>query len=146
MRICIFGMGAVGGHLAAKLADAGHEVSAVLRGDALTAVRERGLTLKLGEQDIHVTLRASERPADLGPQDLVISALKANSLPALAGRLVRVERLHELLVDPCVDIARRLPRPSLLDDQIRCKENDDAKVKPRLRRRGCAAHRERCRR
>ena len=71
---------------------------------------------------------------------------RSKPLPALAWRLVRVERLHELLVDPCVDIARRLPRPSLLDDQIRCKENDDAKVKPRLRCRGCAAHRERCRR
>lgn len=84
MRICIFGMGAVGGHLAAKLANAGHDVSAVLRGAALDAVETMGLTLKVGDQEIHAALNVSDDPRELGVQDLVISTLKANSLSALA--------------------------------------------------------------
>tara|TARA_R110002167_G_scaffold313637_1_gene519287 strand:+ start:474 stop:1436 length:963 start_codon:yes stop_codon:yes gene_type:complete len=77
-------MGAVGGHLAAKLAASGHEVCAVVRGETLAAVCRRGLTLKLGDREIHVSITASDQPADLGRQDLVISSLKANSLSSLA--------------------------------------------------------------
>ena len=48
MRICIFGAGAVGSHLAVRLARAGHEVGCVMRGPHLDAVRARGLTLRAG--------------------------------------------------------------------------------------------------
>lgn len=84
MRICVFGAGAVGGHLAAKLAAAGQEVSVVARGGQLSAVREKGLTLLTGGRRIAARVRASDRPAELGPQDVVISTLKACSLGALA--------------------------------------------------------------
>jgi len=43
MKVCIAGLGAIGGLLAARLASAGHEVSALARGATLAAVRERGL-------------------------------------------------------------------------------------------------------
>ena len=46
MRICIFGAGAVGSHLAVRLSRAGHEVCCVMRGPHLDAVRTRGLTLR----------------------------------------------------------------------------------------------------
>jgi 2-dehydropantoate 2-reductase len=90
MRICVFGAGAVGGHLAAKLAAAGQEVSAVARGAQLEALRRDGLRLIHGEQEIRGRVRASEHPADLGTQDLVIVTLKANALSGAADGIARL--------------------------------------------------------
>ena len=84
MRICVFGAGAIGGNFAARLADAGNEVSVVARGAHLEAIRAKGLTLLAGDRKIVAKVRASDRPADLGPQDAVISTLKATGLAALA--------------------------------------------------------------
>jgi 2-dehydropantoate 2-reductase len=84
MRICIFGAGAVGGHLAVKLAAAGHEVSCVMRGAHLAATQVNGLTLEVGDTRTVARVAASDDPRRLGPQDLVISALKATSLAGLA--------------------------------------------------------------
>jgi 2-dehydropantoate 2-reductase len=83
MRICIFGAGAVGSHFAVRLALAGHEVSCVMRGAHLEAVRANGLTLRVGEAEFSADVNASDDPAALGPQDVVISTLKANSLGSL---------------------------------------------------------------
>src|ERR1700722_20562653 len=52
MRICIFGAGAVGGHFAVRLALAGHDVSCVMRGPHLEAVKARGLTLRMAETEL----------------------------------------------------------------------------------------------
>jgi 2-dehydropantoate 2-reductase len=87
MRICVFGAGAVGGHLAAKLAAAGNQVSVVARGPNLRAVQRNGLKLIHGGQVIRGDVRASERAVDLGPQDLVIVTLKACALSAAAGEI-----------------------------------------------------------
>ena len=84
MRICVFGAGAIGGNYAARLADAGNEVSVVARGAHLDAIRSKGLTLISGDRRIVARVKASDRPADLGPQDVVISTLKATGLAALA--------------------------------------------------------------
>jgi 2-dehydropantoate 2-reductase len=84
MRICVFGAGAIGGNFAARLADAGNEVSVVVRGAHLEAIRANGLTLIAGDRKIVAKVRASDRPADLGSQDAVISTLKATGLGALA--------------------------------------------------------------
>ena len=84
MRICVFGAGAVGGHVAAKLAAAGHDVSVVARGPNLAAIQKEGITLQIGERRILGRVTASDRPGDLGTQDFVISTLKAPGLPALA--------------------------------------------------------------
>ena len=51
MRICIFGAGAVGSHFAVRLAQAGHEVSCVMRGPHLDAVKAKGLTLRVGNAE-----------------------------------------------------------------------------------------------
>jgi 2-dehydropantoate 2-reductase len=85
MRICIFGAGAVGSHLALRLAHAGNEVSCVMRGAHLAAVRQNGLTLRVGSEEFKATVKASDNPAELGPQDFVISTLKATGVAALAG-------------------------------------------------------------
>lgn len=84
MRICIFGAGAVGGHLAVRLRRSGHDVSVVARGDNLAAIRAHGLTLRAGGDTLHADVKASDRPAALGTQDIVISTLKANALSGLA--------------------------------------------------------------
>ena len=87
MRICIFGAGAVGSHFAVRLALAGHEVSCVMRGAHLAAVKANGLTLCIGDAEFNANVRASDDPADLGPQDVVISTLKATGVSALASGL-----------------------------------------------------------
>lgn len=85
MRICVFGAGAVGGYLAALLSRAGADVSVVARGAHLGAIQERGLTLLSGTETLTVDVPATNRPADLGKQDVVIVTLKAHSIaPAVA--------------------------------------------------------------
>ncbi|MXQ09860.1 2-dehydropantoate 2-reductase [Alphaproteobacteria bacterium GH1-50] len=87
MKICIFGAGAIGGYMGAKLAEAGADVSLVARGPHLAAMRENGLTLieETGETTVKVT--ASDNAADLGPQDYVIVTLKAHSVPPVVDRM-----------------------------------------------------------
>lgn len=87
MRICIFGAGAIGGYLGAKLAASGAEVSLVARGPHLAAIRDRGLTLIEEDHETCHRIRASDDPAELGPQDYVILTLKAHSVPPVVGRL-----------------------------------------------------------
>jgi 2-dehydropantoate 2-reductase len=87
MRICVYGAGAIGGNFAARLAAAGNDVSVVARGAHLDAIRTRGLTLRTGDRAIVGKVKASDRPADLGPQDVVISTLKASSLGDLAANV-----------------------------------------------------------
>ncbi len=84
MRICIFGAGAVGGHFAAQLAAAGHEVSVIARGAHLEAMRSNGVTLLKGERRIVAQVRAAERAAELGHVECVLVTLKATGLGALA--------------------------------------------------------------
>src|SRR5260370_32763620 len=84
MRICVFGAGAIGGNFAARLAAAGNEVSIVVRGAHLEAIRARGLTLLAGDKKISAPVQASDRPADLGPQDAVLVTMKASGQHALA--------------------------------------------------------------
>src|SRR6202790_3283932 len=83
MRICIFGAGAVGSHFAVRLALAGHDVCCVIRGSHLEAVKANGLTLRVGDSEFSARVKVSDDPAALGPQDLVISTLKANALGSL---------------------------------------------------------------
>ena len=92
MRICIFGAGAVGSHFAVRLALAGHEVSCVMRGPHLEAVKANGLTLRVGDAEFAADIKASDDPAALGPQDVVISTLeghrrrRARNRPGTAAR------------------------------------------------------------
>jgi 2-dehydropantoate 2-reductase len=87
MRICVYGAGAIGGNFATRLADAGNDVSVVARGVHLEAIKARGLTLRTGDRTVVAEVKASDRPADLGPQDVVISTLKASSLGDLAANV-----------------------------------------------------------
>jgi 2-dehydropantoate 2-reductase len=84
MKICIFGAGAVGSFLAARLAHSGKTVSVIVRGAHLSAIKQNGLTLQARDGEFTVKLPASDKPAELGPQDLVIVSAKTPSLPQVA--------------------------------------------------------------
>jgi 2-dehydropantoate 2-reductase len=82
MKLCIYGAGAIGGYLGVLAAEAGAEVSLIARGAHLAAIRERGLTLRIGGEEKTCRVEATDDPYELGPQDGVIITLKA---PAVAG-------------------------------------------------------------
>ncbi len=84
MKVCIYGAGAIGGWIGVHLAQTGHEVSVVARGATLEALQKNGLACvqsQASDARIKADVKASANPADLGPQDLVIVAVKA---PAMA--------------------------------------------------------------
>lgn len=82
MRIAIFGAGAIGGFLGAKLAAGGTDVSLVARGPHLKAMQERGLVLRENGVDSVTRPRVAADAAELGVQDYVVVGLKAHSVPA----------------------------------------------------------------
>ena len=88
MKVCIYGAGAIGGYLGAELATAsGVEVSVIARGAHLAAMREHGLKLLVDGQEKVARLRCSDDPAELGPQDYVVVALKAHQAWEVADRM-----------------------------------------------------------
>ena len=87
MKVAVVGLGAVGGLIAARLAGAGHEVSALARGETLARVRERGLIVdSVGKRSV-ARIAVAADAAELGPQELVVVALKAPALAALAPQI-----------------------------------------------------------
>ena len=88
MKLCVFGAGAIGGLMAAKLAAKGDvEVTVIARGPHLAAMQSKGLTLRSEGQEITVPVRAVASAAEAGPQDYVVVTLKAHSLPGAAQQM-----------------------------------------------------------
>ncbi len=88
MKVCVFGAGAIGGYMAAKLAGTGEaEVSCVARGPHLKAIQANGLILRSEGKTLVTHPRATDDARQLGPQDFVIIAVKAHSLPAAASSI-----------------------------------------------------------
>ena len=84
MKVCIYGAGAIGGWLGVKLARAGCEVSVVARGATLEALQTHGLRLRDGSELLSSPVHASANPAELGPQDLIVVAVKAPAMAEVA--------------------------------------------------------------
>jgi 2-dehydropantoate 2-reductase len=84
MKISVVGAGAIGGLVAAKLAAIGQEVSVVVRGAHLAAIREKGLRLHEGSTERTFQVRATDKMSELGPQDLVVIGLKAHQVAGVA--------------------------------------------------------------
>lgn len=81
MRIAVIGVGGLGGYYGGLLARAGHEVAFVARGVHLAALREKGLEVKSVHGDFRVTAAiATDRPAEIGPVDLVLVCVKTTGL------------------------------------------------------------------
>src|SRR4029079_4042101 len=87
MNICVVGAGAIGGWIAAKLAIAGEEVTVLARGDTLRLARAEGLRLEEQGEEFVATVAADDEAQAIGPQDVVIVAVKAPALPELASEL-----------------------------------------------------------
>jgi 2-dehydropantoate 2-reductase len=87
LRICVFGAGAIGGYMAGLLADAGLDVSVVVRGAHLAAIHRDGLVVEVDGRTVHARPRASDDPATLGVQDAVLVTVKAPSLPSVAATI-----------------------------------------------------------
>lgn len=82
-RICVAGVGALGGLLAAMLARTQPHLSVVARGETLRRIRTDGLVLHDGTQT-HVVRPPADIRAPDAVQDIIILAAKAHQLPALA--------------------------------------------------------------
>jgi 2-dehydropantoate 2-reductase len=90
MRIGIFGAGAIGGLLAARLAHAGADVTVVARGAHLAAMQARGLRLLSGGETITAHPRCAADAQAAGEQDFVVVTLKAHALPSAAPAIARM--------------------------------------------------------
>ena len=98
MKICIYGAGAIGGLIAARLAQSGHDVSVVARGAQLAAIREKGLRILFEKKEFQVKIKADSDPARLGPQDCVFVAVKGQSLPEVAAGIAPLLGPHTSIV------------------------------------------------
>ena len=85
MKVCIIGAGSIGGLIGAKLALAKQaQVSALARNSTLQSLRDRGWQLRQNGQLLQAPAVASDDAAALGPQDLVLIAVKGPALTAVA--------------------------------------------------------------
>jgi 2-dehydropantoate 2-reductase len=104
MKICIYGAGAIGGYLGVLLKQGGADVSLIARGAHLEAIKANGLKLVIAGGNHVAHMPATSDPAELGPQDYVIVALKSHQawevaaqMQPLLGPDTAVER-HSLVV------------------------------------------------
>jgi 2-dehydropantoate 2-reductase len=99
MRIAIAGAGAVGSVIAAYLMkEGGHEVSLLARGAQLAALRARGLAVESRGKLLESRPKASDDPAELGPQDVILSTVKGYAVADLAPRLAPMRGPHTLVI------------------------------------------------
>ena len=89
MKICVVGAGSIGGLLGVKLSLAGHDVTLIARGANLAAIRDKGMQLQMhdGTELVARNVRATDRIADVGPQDIVILGMKAHQVEPIVDDL-----------------------------------------------------------
>ena len=88
MKIAIYGSGGVGGFFGARLANAGNEVHFIARGAHLAAMRKNGLKVESGAGDVHLPKpHVHEDPAEIGPVDIVMYAVKLGDVESAAQKL-----------------------------------------------------------
>ncbi|MFC3111331.1 2-dehydropantoate 2-reductase [Undibacterium arcticum] len=92
MKIAIIGAGAIGGYVGVKLALAGEDVTFIVRGANLAAIRKNGMKLIMqdGVEHVATNVKATSNYAEAGPQDIVILALKAHQVEAVADDLPKL--------------------------------------------------------
>jgi 2-dehydropantoate 2-reductase len=87
MRIAVIGAGGVGGYFGGRLAAAGSNVAFVARGAHRDAIRADGLRIVSPHGDAVVPVRAVDDPAEIGPVDVVIVAVKLWDTEAALARI-----------------------------------------------------------
>ena len=99
MKVCVVGAGAIGGFIGTRLALTGsHEVAALARGATLAALRRHGWRLREGGTLRSAPARAAEQAGELGPHDLVVIAVKGQSLPEVAPSIAPLLAAHTLVL------------------------------------------------
>ena len=98
MKICIYGAGAIGGWIGARLAALGEPVSVVARGATLAALQTHGLRLQQAEGLLQVPVQAADNAAALGVQDLVVVAVKAPALAEVARYIAPLLGPHTIVL------------------------------------------------
>ncbi|MES3003055.1 MAG: 2-dehydropantoate 2-reductase [Pseudomonadota bacterium] len=100
MKIAIVGAGAIGGFVGAKLALAGEDVTFIVRGANLAAIRAHGIKLvdNAGGEQVATNVRATDNYEEAGPQDLVILAVKAHQVEDVAAQLPQLFNAHTPVV------------------------------------------------
>ena len=85
MKVAIIGAGAIGGYVGVKIALAGDDVTFIVRGANLEAIRQNGMKLVMSDGTEHVAndVAATNDYAAAGPQDIVILAMKAHQVEAV---------------------------------------------------------------
>jgi 2-dehydropantoate 2-reductase len=86
MRIIVYGVGAIGGTIAAALARAGQPVAGIARGSRLAAITDRGLLLRTPDAEARVRFPCHADPAEagIGPGDAILLTMKTQDTgPAL---------------------------------------------------------------
>jgi 2-dehydropantoate 2-reductase len=121
MRIAMMGSGGIGGYIGARLAQSGEDVVFIARGAHLEAMRRSGLRLKSQLGDVVLrSVSATETPAEIGPVDIVIFAVKlydtesaAAAMVPLVGPTTRVVTLQNG-IDSVDALARFAPRSQIV--------------------------------
>jgi 2-dehydropantoate 2-reductase len=92
VKIAIIGAGAIGGYVGVKLALAGEDVTFIVRGTNLEAIRKKGMKLIMHDGTEHIAdnVKATNNYAEAGPQDVVILAMKAHQVEAVANELPKL--------------------------------------------------------
>jgi 2-dehydropantoate 2-reductase len=98
VKICIYGAGAIGGLLGAKLARSGQDVTLIARGPHLKAIQDKGLRLSSEGEEILARPQAVEDPKLAGPQDYVIISVKTAGVAAIAERMGALLGPHTAVV------------------------------------------------
>ena len=89
MRIAVIGAGAIGGYFGGRLAEAGHDVVFVARGDTLDALRSHGLRVKSIAGDFEISRpNVVADPKEIGPVDVILPAVKAPQISEVARSLI----------------------------------------------------------
>jgi 2-dehydropantoate 2-reductase len=100
VKFAIVGAGAIGGYLGARLSLAGEEVTFIARNRNLAAINANGFRLieEDGREQVARNLRAVQRMADAGPQDVVLLTLKAHQVKDVLPELRELFGPHTLVV------------------------------------------------
>jgi len=83
----VVGAGAIGTFIGIHLARTGCEMSALARGATAAALRAHGFRFQQNGATLTAPVRAAESASALGPQDLVVVAVKAPALASVAGSI-----------------------------------------------------------
>src|SRR5664279_2414093 len=105
MKICIIGAGAIGGFLAAHMAqEPSNEVSVVVRGRNLEHISAHGIRIQRPTGNLDAKVRATDDPAVLGPQDVVFLTVKEHQLDVAVEMLPPLIGAETLVVPPTTGI------------------------------------------